>query len=295
MKNILKKLGWGFLVLFLIIMIFVIPIGLNWLIPTNDSPTQTNVWIGFFGSYVGGILGGVCTLVVMYFTRKDTRDIQKENLKIQNKIIDQEKENILKENRTFISYYKLKSNPFFSNMGDIYKSAMYVLDEDTILTERVLKLENPGAYDVGVFSDLTSKIRKITDILNCNEFGFWRVKNIGKNPMHKFSLLLKGKWFDNELNYVGDVEKSYTFPIIEDGQTLIFPLFKIDENINIYHFRVSKMILKYDSGLVGYIESNTISIDFNENQEANSKINVEILEEKNGAEMNVRIPIYRII
>ena len=126
-------------------------------------------------------------------------------------------------------------------MGDIYKSAMYVLDEDTILTERVLKLENPGAYDVG------------------------------------------------------DVEKSYTFPIIEDGQTLIFPLFKIDENINIYHFRVSKMILKYDSGLVGYIESNTISIDFNENQEANSKINVEILEEKNGAEMNVRIPIYRII
>lgn len=241
MKNILKKLGWGFLVLFLIIMIFVIPIGLNWLIPTNDSPTQTNDWIGFFGSYVGGILGGVCTLVVMYFTRKDTRDIQKENLKIQNKIIDQEKENILKENRTFISYYKLKSNPFFSNMGDIYKSAMYVLDEDTILTERVLKLENPGAYDVG------------------------------------------------------DVEKSYTFPIIEDRQTLIFPLFKIDENINIYHFRVSKMILKYDSGLVGYIESNTISIDFNENQEANSKINVEILEEKNGAEMNVRIPIYRII
>lgn len=211
MKNILKKLGWGFLVLFLIIMIFVIPIGLNWLIPTNDSPTQTNDWIGFFGSYVGGILGGVCTLVVMYFTRKDTRDIQKENLKIQNKIIDQEKENILKENRTFISYYKLKSNPFFSNMGDIYKSAMYVLDEDTILTERVLKLENPGAYDVG------------------------------------------------------DVEKSYTFPIIEDGQTLIFPLFKIDENINIYHFRVSKMILKYDSGLIGYIESNTISIDFNEN------------------------------
>ena len=55
------------------------------------------------------------------------------------------------------------------------------------------------------------------------------------------------------------------------------------------------MILKYDSGLVGYIESNTISIDFNENQEANSKINVEILEEKNGSEMNVRIPIYRII
>ena len=50
MKNILKKLGWGFLVLFLIIMIFVIPIGLNWLIPTNDSPTQTNDWIGFFGS-----------------------------------------------------------------------------------------------------------------------------------------------------------------------------------------------------------------------------------------------------
>lgn len=113
--------------------------------------------------------------------------------------------------------------------------------------------------------------------------------------MYKFSLSLNGGWFDNELNYVEDVEKSYSFPIIEDGQTLIFPLFKIDENVNIYHFRISNMILKYDSGLVGYIESNTISIDFNENQEANSKINVEILKRETLAEMNVRIPMYRII
>ena len=37
------------------------------------------------------------------------------------------------------------------------------------------------------------------------------------------------------------------------------------------------MIPKYDSGLVGYIASNTLSIEFNENQEANSKINVEVI------------------
>lgn len=297
-KNILKKIGWGLLVLFVLIMILVIPIGLGWLIPIkNKIPnfSDSNDWIGFFGSYVGSILGGLCTLVVMYFTRKDTRDIQKENLKMQNKIINQEKENILKDNRTFISYYKLTSDPFFSNMGDIYKNAMYILDEDTTLTERVLRLENTGAYDAGVFSDLTSKVMEITSILNCKQFGFWRVKNIGKNPMHKFSLSLNGGWFDNELNYVEDVEKSYSFPIIEDGQTLIFPLFKIDENVNIYHFRVSNMILKYDSGLVGYIESNTISIDFNDNQEANSKINVEILKIETLAEMNIKTPMYRII
>ena len=41
------------------------------------------------------------------------------------------------------------------------------------------------------------------------------------------------------------------------------------------------MILKYDSGLIGYIKSNTISIDFTENQEANFKIHVETLKREN--------------
>jgi len=58
----------------------------------------------------------------MYFTRKDTRNIQEENLKIQNKIINQEQESILKDNITFISYYRLTSDPFFSNMDSIYKN-----------------------------------------------------------------------------------------------------------------------------------------------------------------------------
>lgn len=295
-KNILKKIGLG--LLFVIIIILGIPTLLAWIIPMKSKIpnfSDSNDWIGFFGSYVGSILGGLCTLVVMYFTRKDTRDIQKENLKIQDKIINQEKENILNDKRTFVSYYKLRSDPFFSDMGDMYKNAVYILDKDTILTELVLSPKNTMTYNPQVFPNLTTKVMRITDILNCKEFGFWRVKNVGKNPMHKFSLSLNGEWFDNELNYVEDVEKSYSFPIIEDGQTLIFPLFKIDENIDIYHFRVSNMILKYDSGLVGTIESNTISIDFYENQEAHSKINVEILEKETVAEMNVRIPMYRII
>lgn len=61
-------------------------------------------------------------------------------------------------------------------MEDIYINAMYILDEDTILIERVLRLENTGAYDAGVFPDLTSNVMKITSILNCKQFGFWRVK-----------------------------------------------------------------------------------------------------------------------
>ncbi|WP_455539102.1 hypothetical protein [Terrisporobacter sp.] len=294
-KNILKKIGLGLL---FVIIIFGIPALLAWIIPMKSKIpnfSDSNDWIGFFGNYLGSILGGLCALVVMYFTRKDTRDIQKENSKIQNKIINQEKENILNDKRTFVSYYKLRSDPFFSDMGDMYKNAVYILDEDTISTERVLRSENTMTYNPQVFPNLATKVKRITDILNCKDFGFWRVKNVGKNPMHKFSLSLNGEWIDSEFNYVEDIEKSYNFPIIEDGQTLIFPLFKIDENIDIYHFRVSNMTLKYDSGLVGTIESNTISIDFNDTQEAHSKINVEILEKETVAEMNVRIPVYRII
>lgn len=36
-------------------------------------------WVGFFGSYLGGLLGGIGTLLAVIITTNQTRDIQEEN------------------------------------------------------------------------------------------------------------------------------------------------------------------------------------------------------------------------
>lgn len=78
-----KKIG-EYIFWFLIVIVS-IPLILGAIIPIESTIinfSDSNDWIGFWGSYIGGILGGLCTLIVMYFTRKDTRDIQNQNLKI---------------------------------------------------------------------------------------------------------------------------------------------------------------------------------------------------------------------
>lgn len=48
--------------------------------PISNFETS-NDWIGFFGSYMGAILGGIITLIVMEGTNNSNRDIEKENRK----------------------------------------------------------------------------------------------------------------------------------------------------------------------------------------------------------------------
>ena len=48
---------------------------------TTFSNLSNNEWAGFLGSYVGGILGGLGTLISVFITVKDSRDMQIENKK----------------------------------------------------------------------------------------------------------------------------------------------------------------------------------------------------------------------
>lgn len=114
------------LIILIIIILIAIPFVLGVLIPKESlipNLSQSNDWIGFWGSYTGGILGGLCTLTVMYFTRKDTRYIQEENkeltLKMQkeNRKLEEikEKKQFCNEIAEHISIYLTDiSNYFFS-------------------------------------------------------------------------------------------------------------------------------------------------------------------------------------
>lgn len=48
---------------------------------TEFSNLTNNEWAGFLGSYVGGILGGLGTLISVFITVKESRDMQIENKK----------------------------------------------------------------------------------------------------------------------------------------------------------------------------------------------------------------------
>lgn len=67
---------------YLIVIVLVIPILLNYILPLSFSfvgnviggDNSTEVWLGFFGSYIGSIIGAVVTFLVLYFTIKSNKE-----------------------------------------------------------------------------------------------------------------------------------------------------------------------------------------------------------------------------
>ena len=64
-----------------IILSIIIPIIFKYCIFENPelSNLTNSEWAGFLGSYAGGILGGLGTLIAMWYTVKTSLNIQKEN------------------------------------------------------------------------------------------------------------------------------------------------------------------------------------------------------------------------
>lgn len=60
---------------------------------TTFSNLSNNEWAGFLGSYVGGILGGLGTLISVFITVKESREMQIDNKKdMDKKILDDKEE-----------------------------------------------------------------------------------------------------------------------------------------------------------------------------------------------------------
>lgn len=77
-----------------IIVSIILPILFKYLIFENTSFSNLNnsEWSSFLGSYVGGILGGLGTLISVYITVKETRNMQVQNKKDTDaKLLDDKK------------------------------------------------------------------------------------------------------------------------------------------------------------------------------------------------------------
>ncbi len=77
------KKYWKEVILGLIVVLFIIPLVLAFLLRFDFIITDTSSgWIGFWGSYLGGIVGGLITLYVLFRTLKENREMQKKEHKI---------------------------------------------------------------------------------------------------------------------------------------------------------------------------------------------------------------------
>lgn len=98
-RGMKKKLRVFFIIILYVLSGIIISIVINCIVFNDKNGPLLSVegWAGFLGSYVGGVLGGLGTLIAMYFTIKQAIDIQSENkadmdkkLAEQNRIREQE-------------------------------------------------------------------------------------------------------------------------------------------------------------------------------------------------------------
>ena len=87
-------------IVFIIVIICLIPTALEYFVFRNNifSVLSNGEWSGFLGSYIGGVFGGVGTLLAVYITTKETRKIQQEN---SAQIEDEKRRNEKKERKQF--------------------------------------------------------------------------------------------------------------------------------------------------------------------------------------------------
>jgi len=83
-----------------VLIVAILPYVLEVFIFRNNaySVLSNGEWGGFLGSYIGGALGGIGTLLAVYITTKETRKIQQEN---STQIEDEKKRNEKKERKQF--------------------------------------------------------------------------------------------------------------------------------------------------------------------------------------------------
>lgn len=92
----MKNKGYAKIIIWIIVLYIVvstfIPIIFKYAIFENPtlSNLSNNEWAGFLGSYVGGILGGLGTLIALYITVKNSMTVQEENKRETDQRIEEE-------------------------------------------------------------------------------------------------------------------------------------------------------------------------------------------------------------
>lgn len=174
------------IILYVIVGIF-IPIIFKYSIFENDSLSKlsNNEWAGFLGSYVGGILGGLGTLISVYLTVKSSFSIQEQNKKETDERIEAEnkrhqaeidKENCRREDerksdqeeankrdrQQFVNSIAKELGIYITHISKYY----YAFMESKLLREKVNREKNK-------LSEIEQQLKQIDDTLSTVDQNDW--------------------------------------------------------------------------------------------------------------------------
>lgn len=177
-----KKIITVILISLLILLgIAAIPWILEFVIFRNDvySVLSNGEWSGFLGSYIGGALGGIGTLLAVYITTKETRKIQRENL---TQIEEEIRRNARKERKQFadeiakdIAAYITDISKYFYNclqLGRLYDKKKKLEEElEPIKREMEKRHDTLRKFSVaGNMNDIGSHAKNVLEGLKQKEF-----------------------------------------------------------------------------------------------------------------------------
>lgn len=181
--------------------------------PIITAPDLENKeWLGFWGSYLGGCIGGICSLITIYVTIKYYDRQEAEHKKeLEDQLLKHEKEireEVIRKYRPLLilhpcggSGLEEKYNPFFVNIQNVSEYAAIDIVVENIY-KQILKRDSKEILSIksskteGGYNDYLSVSAK--DVLG-NEYTW------------KYQLITV-----NEVNSSEEKEKKYSYKIIEE-------------------------------------------------------------------------------
>ena len=117
-------------------LILIVPNAVKYYYP---DVTIGDTWVSFFGSYLGGLFGGIVTLIALYITVKQTREIQQENRLEQEK---NERRHFVAEIENLVGEYLADIGIYFYSQTVKKKMKGLKIDRSkSILYYRLLKIK----------------------------------------------------------------------------------------------------------------------------------------------------------
>ncbi|MBN4051136.1 MAG: hypothetical protein COA82_07945 [Alkaliphilus sp.] len=213
MKSVKKIIVIIISIIIVLGILIAIPLLIEKLIFQNDvfSVISNEAWTSFFGSYIGGVLGGICTLLAIYFSLKGIKGSIKQN-----------KESQLINSRSYIDIDNFQGNIKLSNYpgmsgririvhNSFYKKAINYLKKK----EESIHVEYPQK------NHEKKRLAKL-DMLNKEIFSYIILSNISDNPMYECRVDIQ---LSSNGEYISDV---YTIPCVRGNEEIGIMVYDCD-------------------------------------------------------------------
>lgn len=119
--------NWKKFIMISIAIVVLLPILVNFVIINNNfySKASNDGWISFWGSYIGGIFGGVGTLIALNITVSNSQKYQEDSFQLTRDI---QKENVIENNKLLsIQVTKDKINDYAKLVEQVKKLEYFII------------------------------------------------------------------------------------------------------------------------------------------------------------------------